>query len=41
MVQKILHIYLKNNQSTFDALTELACSILPQVRELSMLILCT
>lgn len=33
MVQKILHIYLRNNDSTSDALNELACSILPQVYE--------
>lgn len=33
MVQKILHIYLRNNDSISDALNELACSILPQVHE--------
>ena len=31
IVQKVLHIYLENCQSTSDSLNELACSILPQV----------
>lgn len=31
MVQKILHIYLRYNDPTSDALNDLACSILPQV----------
>ncbi|KAM0951992.1 putative fanconi anemia protein FANCD2 [Dioscorea sansibarensis] len=31
VLQKILHIYLKNGESTSDLLHELACSILPQV----------
>ncbi|KAJ0982639.1 hypothetical protein J5N97_010894 [Dioscorea zingiberensis] len=31
IIQKILHIYLKNSESTPDLLDELACSILPQV----------
>ncbi|XP_059658888.1 uncharacterized protein LOC132305230 [Cornus florida] len=31
IVQKILHMYLRNSGSTFDLLDEFACSILPQV----------
>ncbi|KAI3775779.1 hypothetical protein L1987_45532 [Smallanthus sonchifolius] len=31
MVQKIVHIYLENCESTFQSLDELACSILPTV----------
>ncbi|KAH7661696.1 fanconi anemia group D2 protein [Dioscorea alata] len=31
VLQKILHIYLRNSESTPDLLDELACSILPQV----------
>ncbi|KAK9285230.1 hypothetical protein L1049_024418 [Liquidambar formosana] len=31
IVQKILHIYLENSESTSNLLEELACSILPQV----------
>ncbi|XP_058097444.1 uncharacterized protein LOC131242659 isoform X2 [Magnolia sinica] len=31
IIQRTLHIYLKNNESTSDLLDELACSILPQV----------
>ncbi|GMY31923.1 Fanconi anemia group D2 protein homolog isoform X1 [Fagus crenata] len=31
IIQKTLHIYLENNESTSDLLDELACSILPQV----------
>ncbi|OVA07427.1 hypothetical protein BVC80_8713g9 [Macleaya cordata] len=31
IIQKILHIYLENSDSTADLLEELACSILPQV----------
>ncbi|KAJ7964604.1 Fanconi anemia group D2 protein-like [Quillaja saponaria] len=30
-IQKILHIYLENSDSTSDSLEQLACSILPQV----------
>ncbi|KAF8413568.1 hypothetical protein HHK36_001559 [Tetracentron sinense] len=31
IIQKILHIYLENSDSTSDLLDELACSVLPQV----------
>ncbi|XP_010247495.1 PREDICTED: Fanconi anemia group D2 protein [Nelumbo nucifera] len=31
IIQKILHIYLENGESTSDLLDELSCSILPQV----------
>ncbi|KAM3378397.1 Fanconi anemia group D2 protein [Capsicum galapagoense] len=31
VIQKLLRIYLENSQSTSDSLSELACSVLPQV----------
>ncbi|KAM3696898.1 hypothetical protein ACB094_06G074000 [Castanea mollissima] len=33
IIQKMLHIYLENSESTSDLLDELACSILPQVSQ--------
>lgn len=33
IIQKMLHIYLENSESTSDLLDELACNILPQVLE--------
>lgn len=42
IVQKILCIYLENNTCTSDALEELSCSVLPQVRtSASSILLCT
>lgn len=35
IIQRILHIYLEHNESPLCALTELACSILPQVNEVA------